>query len=140
MIVLDTNVLSEALRPRPAGEVLQWLAAQAPSSVFTTTITMAEVLYGVEALPSGKRRARLLAAVEKMFAEQFQGRILPFDEEAARLFASIVAFRSHTAGRPISQMDAMIAAIARSNRAVLSTRNTTDFDHCGIQVINPWTD
>jgi predicted nucleic acid-binding protein len=139
VIVLDTNVLSEALKPTPSDEVLRWLAAQPPSSVFTTTITMAEVLYGVEALPQGKRRTRLLAAVEKMFAEQFEGRMLPFDEEAARLFARIVASRN-TAGRPISQMDAMIAAITRSNRAVLSTRNTADFDQCGIQVINPWND
>ncbi len=102
MIVLDTNVLSEALKPIPSDEVLRWLAAQLASSVFTTTITMAEVLYGVEALPHGKRRTRLLAAVEKMFAEQFEGRILPFDEEAARLFARIVA-ACNTAGRPISQ-------------------------------------
>ncbi len=139
MIVLDTNVLSEALKPTPAGEVIRWLAAQTPCSVFTTTITMAEILYGIEALPSGKRRIRLLAAVEKMFAEQSEGRVLPFDEEAARMFASIVALRN-TAGRPISQMDAIIAAIARLNRAVLSTRNTADFEHCGIQVINPWAD
>lgn len=139
MIVIDTNVLSEALKPTPSDEVLRWLAAQPPSSVFTTTITMAEVLCGVEALPQGRRRTRLLAAVEKMFAEQFEGRILPFDEEAARLFARMVASRN-TAGRPISQMDAMIAAITSSNRAVLSTRNTADFDHCGIQVINPWED
>ena len=137
MIVLDTNVLSEALKPRPAAGVLRWLADQAPSSVFTTTITMAEILYGVESLPPGKRQTQLLAAVEQMFAEQFEGRLLPFDEESARVFASIVAFRK-TTGRPISQMDAMIAAIARSNRAVLSTRNSADFDHCGIQVINPW--
>jgi len=137
VIVLDTNVLSEALKPTPSVEVLRWLADQTPSSVFTTAITMAEVLYGVEALPPGKRRTRLLAAVESMFTEQFEGRILPFDEAAARLFASIVAFRG-AAGRPISQMDAMIAAIVCSNRAVLSTRNTTDFDRCGIQVVNPW--
>ncbi len=139
MIVLDTNVLSEVLKPTPSDEVLRWLAAQPPSSVFTTTITMAEVLYGVEALPQGKRRTRLLAAVEKMFAEQFEGRILPFDEEAARLFARTVASRN-SAGRPISQIDAMIAAIAKSIRAVLATRNTADFDYCGIQVINPWDD
>ena len=137
MTVLDTNVLSEALKPAPSGQVLRWLAAQTPSAVFTTTITMAEVLYGVEALPAGKRRTRLLAAVENMFAEQFEGRILPFDEQAARLFASIVAVRN-AAGRPISQMDAMIAAIARSNRAALSTRNTADFEDCKIQLINPW--
>ena len=139
MIILDTNVLSEALKPLPSLIVLDWLAAQEPSSVFTTTITQAEVLYGIEALPSGKRRTRLLAAVEKMFAEQFGGRILPFDEDAARAFAGMVAVRD-AAGRPISQCDAMIAAIARSHRAAVATRNTSDFQHCGIEVINPWAE
>jgi hypothetical protein len=137
VIVLDTNVLSEALKPLPSSIVLRWLAAQQPLSVFTTTITEAEVLYGVEALPAGKRRMRLLAAVEKMFAEEFAGRILPFDEDAARAFAGVVAARDR-AGRPISQFDAMIAAIARSHRAAVATRNTADFQHCGIDVINPW--
>jgi predicted nucleic acid-binding protein len=139
VIILDTNVLSEALRPVPSGVVLRWLAAQASSTVFTTTITLAEILYGVETLPPGKRRTRLLAAVERMFAEEFEGRILPFDEDAARAFAGIVASR-HRAGRPISQFDAMIAAIARSHRAAVTTRNTADFDQCGIQVIDPWTE
>ena len=139
MIILDTNVLSEALKPVPSLIVLDWLAAQEPSSVFTTTITQAEVLYGIEALPAGKRRTRLLAAVEQMFAEQFEGRILPFDEDAARAFAGIVAARD-AAGRPISQCDAMIAAIARSHRAAVATRNTGDFQHCGVEVINPWTE
>jgi len=139
VIVLDTNVLSEALKPTPAGAVLRWLAAQAPASVFTTTITLAEVLYGIEVLPAGKRRLQLLTAVEKMFAEQFDGRILSFDEEAARLFASIAASRT-AAGRPISQPDAMIAAIARSHHAALATRNTSDFERCGIQVIDPWSE
>jgi hypothetical protein len=137
VIVLDTNVLSEALKPLPSSIVLRWLAAQQPLSVFTTSITEAEVLYGVETLPSGKRRIRLLAAVEKMFAEEFAGRILPFDEDAARAFAGIVAARDR-AGHPISQFDAMIAAIARSHRAAVATRNTGDFQHCGIDVINPW--
>ena len=139
MIILDTNVLSEALKPVPSLIVLDWLAAQEPSSVFTTTITQAEVLYGIEALPAGKRRTRLLAAVEQMFAEQFEGRILPFDEDAARAFAGIVAARDR-AGCPISQFDAMIAAIARSHRAAVATRNTADFHNCGVVVINPWTD
>lgn len=138
MILLDTNVLSEALKPLPSAVVLGWLAAQEPLSVFTTTITQAEVLYGVEALPPGKRRARLLTAVEKMFAVEFEGRILPFDTDAAPAFAKIVAARDR-AGRPISQFDAMIAAIARSHRASVATRNTADFQHCGIDVINPWT-
>jgi predicted nucleic acid-binding protein len=105
--------------------------------VFTTTITEAEVLCGVETLPPGKRRLRLLAAVEKMFAEEFAGRILPFDEDAARAFATTVAARAR-AGRPISQLDAMIAAIARSHRAAVATRNTADFQHCGIDIVNPW--
>ncbi len=138
MIILDTNVLSEALKPVPSDTVLRWLAAQSPSAVFTTTITLAEVLYGVETLPRGKRQTRLRVAVEKMFAEEFEGRILPFDEDAARMFAGIVASRD-TAGRPISQFDAMIAAIARSHRAAVATRNTADFDRCGIQVLDPWT-
>lgn len=138
MIVLDTNVLSEALRPLPSPIVLDWLAAQDPLSVFTTAITQAEVLYGVETLPAGRRRTRLLAAVEKMFAEEFEGRILPFDEDVARAFAGIVAARDR-AGRPISQFDAMIAAIARFHRATVATRNTTDFQNCGVGVINPWT-
>lgn len=139
MIVLDTNVLSEALKPLPSLIVLHWLAAQEPSAVFTTTITQAEVLYGIETLPPGKRRMRLLAAVEKMFAEEFEGRILPFDEDAARAFARIVAARD-AAGRPISQFDAMIAAIASSHRAAVATRNTADFLHCGLDLINPWTE
>jgi predicted nucleic acid-binding protein len=138
VIILDTNVLSEALKPVPSDTVLRWLAAQSPSAVFTTTITLAEVLYGVETLPRGKRQTRLRVAVEKMFAEEFEGRILPFDEDAARMFAGIVASRD-TAGRPISQFDAMIAAIARSHRAAVATRNTADFDRCGIQVLDPWT-
>jgi predicted nucleic acid-binding protein len=137
VIVLDTNVLSEALKPAPSPIVLDWFAAQSPSSVFTTAITQAEILYGIETLPPGKRRVRLLAAVEKMFAAEFEGRILPFDEDAAGAFAKIVAARD-AAGRPISQFDAMIAAIARSQRAAVATRNTADFQHCGIDVINPW--
>ena len=139
MIVLDTNVLSEALRPLPSPIVMHWLAAQEPSSVFTTAIAQAEVLYGVETLPAGRRRLRLLAAVEKMFAEEFAGRILPFDEDAARAFATIVAARDR-AGRPMSQLDAMIAAIVRSHRAAVATRNTADFQGRGIEVINPWID
>ena len=137
MIVLDTNVLSEALKPLPSPVVLGWLAEQEPSSVFTTTITQAEVLYGIETLPPGKRRGRLLTAVEKMFADEFAGRILPFDENAARAFAQIVAARE-AGGRPIAQFDGMIAAIARSSRAAVATRNIADFQHCGIDVINPW--
>ena len=138
MIVLDTNVLSEVLKPMPSEFVLRWLAAQDSAGVFTTTITQAEILYGIEVLPPGKRRVLFSAAIEKMFAKEFQDRVLPFDEDAARTFAKIVAARD-AAGLPISQFDAMIAAIARSHRAAVATRNTADFERCGIQVINPWT-
>ena len=138
MIVLDTNVLSELFRPVPSKSVVEWLAAQEPPSVFITTVTQAEILYGVEVLPDSRRRTRLGAAIEKVFASEFHGRILPFDEDAARLFPKIVAGRE-ALGRPISQLDAMIAAVARSRRAALITRNTADFEHCGIRIVNPWT-
>jgi len=137
MIVIDTNVLSETLKPVPSDVVLGWLASQEPMSVFMTTITQAEVLYGVELLPAGKRRTRLHSAIEDLLASIFQGRILSFDEDSARAFSKIVAHRQ-SMGRPISQFDAMIASICRSRRAAIATRNVDDFAHCGVPVINPW--
>ena len=138
MILLDTNVVSESLKPHPSETVLRWLAAQEPSTVFISAITQSEILSGVEILPSGKRRSKLSEAVERIFAEEFADRILPFDSGAAREYAGILAARK-AAGRPISQSDAMIAAITRSHRATLATRNTADFELCGIGIINPWT-
>jgi predicted nucleic acid-binding protein len=137
VIVLDTNVLSEALKPSPSPVVLRWLAAQEPLAVFTTTITLAEILYGVEILPAGKRRAGLSNALQKLFAEEFQDRILPFDEDAARAFPKIVSGRERV-GRPITQFDAMIASIVRCRRCDLATRNISDFENCGITVVDPW--
>jgi predicted nucleic acid-binding protein len=104
-------VLSEVLKPAPSETVLRWLAVQRPESVFTTTITLAEILYGVEALSAGKRRTRLATAIERMFTDEFRDRIFAFDEDAARAFALVVAERE-AEGRSISQFDAMIAAIA----------------------------
>jgi hypothetical protein len=109
MIVLDTNVLSEALRPSPEEAVLRWLAEQKREAVFTTAITQAEILYGVQMLPAGKRRSRLHAAVERLFADEFPERI-PFDSESALVYPKIVAHRAHL-GRPISQFDALIASV-----------------------------
>jgi predicted nucleic acid-binding protein len=137
MIVLDTNVLSEALKPSPSEVVLRWLASQDATAVFTTAITKAEVLYGVELLPAGKRRSRLYAAVENLFADEFRGRVLAFDEDCARVFPKIVANRE-AVGRPISQFDALIASVCRSRGATIATRNVVDFDHCGLSIINPW--
>ena len=98
---------------------------------------MAESLHGVEGMPRGKRRSSLLRMIEETFTEDYGGRILPFDDAAARLYAKIVAGRS-ALGRPISQSDAMIAAIARANHFGVATRNTAGFEHCGVRLVNPW--
>lgn len=138
MILLDTNVLSELMRPVPETAVERWLATQPDASMFISVITEAELRYGIALLPSGKRRSALTAEIEGMLEEDFEGRILPFDRSAAQAFAEIAADR-RGAGRPISQADAQIAAIARSRGAFLATRNVPDFNGCGIEVINPWS-
>lgn len=139
MILLDTNILSELMRPVPEKEVEQWLADQPDASVFISAITEAELRYGVALLPAGKRRSALTAVIEDMLGEDFTGRILPFDSAAAVAFAEIAATRRQT-GRTIAQADAQIAAIARSRGAALATRNVSDFEGCGIGVVNPWTE
>jgi predicted nucleic acid-binding protein len=139
MIILDTNVVSEILKPLPSHTVADWLVSQESSNVFTTVITQAEILYGIEALPAGRRKNDLAVATGKLFDRLFLGRVLSFDEESARQHARIRASRK-SAGRPIAQFDAMIAAIATVHRAVLATRDTSDFERCGIRLINPWTD
>ncbi len=136
--ILDTNVVSEPMRPSPSPAVLAWLAESHEGGAhFVTTITVAEILFGIELLPRGKRRDRMLAQAEAVFAEDFAGRVLPFDEDAARAFPEI-AIQRRTLGRPIADLDAQIAAIARSRGAFLATRNTGDFEGCGIQLVNPW--
>src|ERR1700688_320702 len=127
MLILDTNVISEIMQPSPSPRVLDWWSQQQTGELFTSTVSEAEILYGIELLPKGKRRERMLAEAEAMFNEDFAGRILPFDQEAARGFAEIAAGR-RTLGRPIAEFDAQIAAIARTHRAVLATRNTIDFE------------
>jgi toxin FitB len=107
--------------------------------LYLTTITVAEILYGIELLPHGKRRDKLHAEAEATFAEDFSGRILPFDWDAAHMFAQIAAVR-RLQGRSIAEFDAQIAAIAKCNGAALATRNTSDFEGCGVRLINPWVD
>ena len=137
MIVLDTNVLSELLRPAPEQRVLTWLSDQPRGSVFSTTVTQAEILLGIRVLPEGKRQRDLNMATLAIFNEDFAERLLTFDSDAAVAYADIGAAR-RAAGRPISQFDAMIAAMARSRGATLATRNTKDFEACGIEIVNPW--
>ncbi len=137
MIVCDTNVLSELMKPSPNPDVEHWVARQPPASMFVTTITQAEILYGIALLPFGVRRDSLKEAALAMFDTDFSGRVLPFDSSAARAYAVISAARKQ-AGRPISQFDAQIAGIASSRSAAIATRNTQDFEQCGSPIINPW--
>jgi predicted nucleic acid-binding protein len=138
MIVLDTNVLSEVLRPTPTARVLAWLTEQPRSSVFTTTVTQGEILYGIRLLPDGKRRRGLWEAALAIFDEEFAERLLNFDSDAASAYADIGASR-RAAGRPISQFDAMIAAMTRSRGASLATHNVKAFEGCGIDAVDPWS-
>lgn len=137
MIVLDTNIISELMKPVPNANVEKWLTNQTASALFTTAITEAELRYAVAALPQGRRRRLLAAAIDAMLAEDFADRILPFDSAAAVSYAEIAAAR-RASGHPSSQFDAQIAAMAKSRGAALATRNTTDFQGCGIRVIDPW--
>jgi predicted nucleic acid-binding protein len=139
MIILDTNVISELMRPEPSPRVVAWVENRPAGDLATTVITEAEIFYGIEMLPKSRRRDALLAAAEGMFAEDFVGRIFAFDSEAARSF-SIIAARRRALGRPISHADAQIAAIARVRDAKLATRDVEDFSDCDLHVLDPWSD
>jgi len=136
--LLDTNVLSELMRPAPAPEVLAWFAHRAASAMYTSGITQAEVLTGIALLPAGQRRDALARVAQAMFAEDFAGRILNFDSAAAEHCALIVASRTRL-GRPISTEDAQIAALALAAGLTLVTRNGKDFAAIdGLVQVNPW--
>lgn len=137
MILLDTNVLSELIRPAPDPAVMSWLAATANSELGTATPVMAEMLLGVGALPAGKRRDSLMRAVATVL-DSLSGRVWAFDEGAAAEYALIVVER-RDAGTPISTMDAQIAAIARSREATVATRDLAGLSCSGLTLINPWT-
>lgn len=139
MIILDTNVLSELMKPAPSARVLAWMEAQpVAAGLHTTSITQAEILHEVMLLPKGRRRAALEAAATAMFAEEFGGRVLGFGSDAAPAYARIASDRRR-AGRPISHRDAQIAAIALSTGAAIATRNVADFHDCGVSLVNPWS-
>jgi len=139
MIILDTNVLSEVLKPSPVQAVIDWLARPPRSMFFTTSVVEAELRYGVCTLDAGERRRQLQAALDGIFLEDFRARVIPFDHECAVAFSQIAGHRRRI-GRPISQFDAMIAAAASSRGAQLATRNTRGFTDCGIELIDPWVD
>lgn len=137
MIILDTNVISELMRAAPDEQLIRWIAAHDTATLFLTSVTVAEILHAVMSLPAGRRRRAIESAAEAMFEEDFADRILPFGSDEAPRYAQIVADRQRL-GRPISQFDALMAAIASTRTAALATRNVADFSHCGIRVLDPW--
>jgi predicted nucleic acid-binding protein len=137
MIILDTNVVSELMRPAPERMVLRWFSTQAAEDLHVTTVTMAEILYGIELTSSSRRREVVRAGAEKMFGEVFADRTLAFEDRAARAFSQIVSSRRRQ-GKQMSGIDAQIAAIARIHGATLATRNTYVFEGCGVRLVNPW--
>jgi len=137
VIVLDTNVISEPLRPAGDPRVREWLNAQSPETLYTTAINIAELLAGVERLPPGKRRRELDARLRAGLSRVFQGRILLFDLSAAEAYARI-AGHSKLAGKLVPHDDALIAAVARAHSFAVATRNVAHFLAAGVDVINPW--
>lgn len=137
MIILDTNVVSEVIKLGCDPFVSSWFRAQDPSTLYVTTITEAELLFGIECLPAGRRRANLFTLIERLLGEHFAGRILGFDSISARNHARIAAAR-RASGRPIAFADCQIAGIARSRSASVASRNAAGFEGCGIEIVNPW--
>ncbi len=136
MILLDTNVLSELMRPQPEEKVLRWMAHQPAAALYVSTISYAEILFGIGIMPEGRRRRALAEQAEAMFREDFAGRMLSFDPAAAPAYAALAAQRRQ-AGNPIPPVDGMIAAIAAAHGASVATRDR-DLAGCGVPVINPW--
>ena len=137
MFVVDTNVISETMRAEPHVSVITWLDARPARDLFVTAVTEAEIRTGVAMLPEGRRRRNLAEAAERVFGKMFAGRVLPFDGAAARAYAKIVSAR-RLAGRPISQADGQIAAIAYVRNMGVATRNVPDFVEMGVDVVDPW--
>jgi len=137
VIILDTNVVSELMKPQPDRKVIRWFTRQPALTVFMTSVSQAEILYGIELLPAGRRRDALEEAANAAIGESFAGRILSFTSDAAPPYAVIAGSRK-AAGMPITHPDAQIAAIARKYGATLATRNVADFEDCGIDLVNPW--
>jgi hypothetical protein len=137
MIILDTNIVSELMRPVPERMVLQWFRSHAAEDLHVTAVTMAEILYGIELISSSRRRDVVRVAAEKMFGDVFADRILTFEDRAAHAFSQIASSRRRQ-GKQISGIDAQIAAIARVHGATLATRNPYVFEGCGVKLVNPW--
>jgi predicted nucleic acid-binding protein len=138
MIVFDSNVLSEFMRPNPAERVRRWQSEQEQTRLFTTSITVAEIWFGIQRLPDGQRKERFAEAANDLFSS-FADRILAFDRRAAEVYARIATQRAEL-GLPIDGFDAQIAAVCAVHGATLATRNIKDFEETGISLVNPWFD
>jgi predicted nucleic acid-binding protein len=137
MIVVDTNIVSEVMRPQPDTAVIQWLDQQETSLLYLTTITLAEIRYGLGILPDGERKQRLINRFEAYVDRAFEGRILDFTADAASRYADIMTHRRKV-GLPMSMADGQIAAIASAHHFAVATQNTKDFEQCGLELINPF--
>lgn len=135
--LLDTNIVSEAFRPQRNLEVEGWFERTPRNRIFVSSVTKAELLFGLAIMPQGRRQLELSEAMYKFLSHELRTEVLPFGTREAELFAEIGSHR-RAKGRPISQFDAQIAAIARSHDFAIVTRNTRDFEHCGVELINPW--
>lgn len=136
MILLDTNVISEAMKPEPASAVRAWLNQQAAETLYLSSVTLAELLFGIAALPTGKRKSALGKALDGLMG-LFRDRVLPFDTDAARHYAEL-AVAAKVAGRGFPTPDGYIAAIAASRGFIVASRDTAACDAAGVAVINPW--
>lgn len=137
MILVDTNVVSELMKSKPAQAVLDWFGCHDARELHLSAVSEAELRRGAAILPAGRRRNQIIAEIDGMIAEDFAGRVLPFDSAAAVAFAMIFADR-RAAGRPIAFPDCQIAAIARAQGAAMATRTVNDFEGCAVELINPW--
>jgi predicted nucleic acid-binding protein len=137
MILVDTNVISEPWKPMPDERVLAWIDAQAVETLYLSAITVAELRFGIAAMPEGRKRKTLDHRLEREVLPLFQGRVLPFDLEASRAYAELMA-RAKTTGKAVGKADGYIAATALSRGFAVATRDSGPFEAAGLKVINPW--
>lgn len=137
MIILDTNVISEAMKPAPSQAVIDWLNDQETAALFLTSVSVGELAFGLCILPNGKRRKRLQDEFDRLVREAFANRVLVFDELSAQIYGRLMAERREM-GRPLSIPDGQIASIAKNRGFAIATRNDQDFEHCGVEIINPF--
>lgn len=137
MILLDTNIISEMMKKAPDAQVVAWLDAQAAADLYISSVSIAEIIYGLKALPAGNRRQLLENAFNKVLEQAFEHRILSFDEVAASYYGKIMSHRK-ALGRPMSILDGQIASIALAQGAILATHNIRDFKDCKLELVNPF--